>query len=260
MNVQHFHSMYILEGVAPGSGYHRLYEQISKYLSEGYAVVYVVESNPSQVATKIADVDPKSKSFLQSKALTLVDKNTFYLPKKMNSYGRPMLDEWYSLLSKIKESGSYRGFLVMGMLPDAFFEGRSQKKIVDYEKTIAKNFDNLSGIEAICCYTMECIERLPLSYVLGLLNSHQRIIYPDFERFVWTPEKSIKVVENALNRFFPDETSKLILRTVRNYAEDKSIISQPEAFEEDIRRMFGRSAEIIFDSIKAEIKEVLSRP
>lgn len=251
--------MYILEGVAPNSGYHQLYEQISKYLSEGYAVVYVVESNPSQVASKLAGVDPKSKRFLESKALTLIDKNTFYLPKKMNFYGRPMLDEWYGLLSKIKESGSFKGFLVMGMLPDAFFErSRIQKKIVEYEKLVAKNFENLSGIEAICCYTMECIERLPLSYILGLLNSHQRIIYPDFERSVWTPEKSIEFVENALNRFFPSEMSKLILRTAGNYADN---ILQPEAFEESIRGMFGQSAEIIFDSIKAEIKkEILSRP
>jgi hypothetical protein len=260
LDVQHVHSLLLFD-VAHNPSYYTLYQQIAHYLSDGYAVVYVVESNPGQVAKKMADMYPEIESFIKSRALTVIDKNAFYLPEKMKFYGRPMLNAWSNLLSKIQESGNFKGFLVMGMLPEVFFEtARNQKKLVDYEQSVANNFDNFAGIEAICCYTIECIDKLPLSYVLRLLNSHQRIVRPGLEQ-VWTPKKNVEIVERALNRFFPNETSHVVMSIIENVSttDKKTAVTEPELFEESVRKLFDKSADIIFNTIKSEIKrEILS--
>lgn len=234
---------------------HHFYEKIALYLSQGYAVVYVVENDVTQVVrnlskTGIAEVE----DYIESGALTIINADSFYSPSGTKLDYNVLLPQWQKVVSSISKKGKFKGIMAMGMPHPAFFDGKeNQQKLVEYEEQVAKHYDN--KIQIFCCYTEELVAKLPLSHLVRLLAAHQDIAGSNQEA-----RKIIDLIEEGLAKALGSETSTLVLRTLKLvYKIDRDcIISNPELFEEKIKRMFGEETagsvlRIIADSINDKI-------
>ena len=229
------------------------YEKIALYLSQQYAVVYVVENDVTQVVRNLPKTGVMEvEDYIQSGALTIIDADSFYSPSGTRLDYNVLLSQWQKIISSVSRKGRFKGIVVMGMPHVAFFDGKeNQRKLVEYEEQVAKHHDG--KIQIFCCYTTERIARLPLSHLVRLLAAHQDIAGNQKVHIA-------DLVEEGLVKAFGSETSILVLRTLKLvYKIDRDcIVSNPELFEEKVSRMFGEETagsvlRIIADSINAKI-------
>jgi hypothetical protein len=247
----------------PANPFH---EKMTFYLSQGYAVAYVVENNVTQVVQNLSKIGMPVEDYVESGALKIIDAGSFYSLSKLDH--NILLLQWHKVLSSISKK-SFKGVMVMGMPHEAFFDNKeNQQKLIEYEEQVAKNYDN--SFQVFCCYTKELLDKLPLDYLIRLLAAHQDVatnqndngLAANFNNSTNYPRhvsRLVNLVEEGLATALGKETSALVLKTLKLvYKINKDdIVANPELFEEKIKRMFGDSGEpvlkIIAERLKTEI-------
>jgi hypothetical protein len=248
--------------------YYYFYEKIAHYLSRGYAVIYVVESDITKAVINLSKTCAiEIEEYIEKGALTLIDANSFYSPSETRFDWELLVAQWQKVISSVSKKGKFKKVMVMGMPHAAFFDSReNQQKLIEYEEQVAKHYDG--GVQVFCCYTKELIDKLPLGYLLRLLAAHQDTAISSndnnnqggFGRNNQNISRTIDLIEEGLAEAIGKETCALILKTLKLiYKIDRNkIVWDPENFEEKIRRMIGKETadpvmRIIAERIKAEI-------
>jgi MEDS: MEthanogen/methylotroph, DcmR Sensory domain len=248
--------------------YYYFYEKIAHYLSRGYAVIYVVESDITKAVINLSKTCAiEIEDYIEKGALTLIDANSFYSPSETRFDWELLVAQWQKVISSVSKKGKFKKVMVMGMPHAAFFDSReNQQKLIEYEEQVAKHYDG--GVQVFCCYTKELIDKLPLGYLLRLLAAHQDTAISSnddnnqgrFGRNNQNISRTIDLIEEGLAEALGKETCALILKTLKLiYKIDRNkIVWDPENFEEKIRRMIGKETadpvmRIIAERIKAEI-------
>jgi hypothetical protein len=247
--------------------YHHFYDKIALYLSQGYAVIYVLESDITKVIRNLSKVCAiEIEEYIEKGALTIIDANSFYSPSETRFDYNILLAQWQKIVSSVSKKGKFRGVMVMGMPHAAFFDSReNQQKLIEYEEQVAKHYDG--SLQVFCCYKKELIDKLPLGYLLRLLAAHQDTVISrnsnnqgSFGTNNQNVQRTIDLIEEGLAEAVGKETSTLVLKTLKLiYKIDRDkIVSDPETFEEKIRKMLGKEAadpvlRMIAERIKSEI-------
>jgi hypothetical protein len=247
--------------------YYYFYEKIALYLSQGYAVIYVVESDITKAVINLSRTCAiEIEEYIEKGALTLIDANSFYLPSETRFDWEILLAQWQKVVSSVSKKGKFKRVMVMGMPPAAFFDSReNQQKLIEYEEQVAKHYEG--SVQVFCCYTKELIDKLPLGYLLRLLAAHQDIAISgnsNNQGSIGTNNQNVQrmigLIEEGLTEALGKETCALVLRTLKLiYKIDRDkIVWDPESSEEKIRRMIGKETadpvlRIIAERIKAEI-------
>jgi hypothetical protein len=253
--------------------YYYFYEKIAHYLSQGYAVIYVVESDITKAVINLSKTcEIEIEEYIEKGALTLIDANSFYSPSETRFDWELLVAQWQKVISSVSKKGKFKKVMVMGMPHAAFFDSReNQQKLIEYEEQVAKHYDG--GVQVFCCYTKELIDKLPLGYLLRLLAAHQDTAISSsknnnndndsqgsFGRNSQNIPRMIDLIEEGLTEALGKETSALVLKTLKLiYKIDRDkIVWDPENFEEKIRRMIGKETadpvmRIIAERIKNEI-------
>src|SRR5918992_1006613 len=230
------------------NSYYYFYEKIVHYLSQGYAVIYVVESDITKAVINLSKTCAiEIEEYIEKGALTLIDANSFYSPSETRFDWELLVAQWQKVISSVSKRGKFKRVMVMGMPHAAFFDSReNQQKLIEYEEQVAKHYDG--GVQVFCCYTKELIDKLPLGYLLRLLAENQNI------------PRTIDLIEEGLTEALGKETCALVMKTLKLiYKIDRNkIVGDPEKFEEKIRRMIGEETadsvmRLIAERIKAEI-------
>lgn len=250
------------------NSYYYFYEKIAHYLSQGYAVIYVVESDITKTVINLSKTCAiEIEEYIEKGALTLIDANSFYSPSETRFDWELLVAQWQKVISYVSKKGKFKRVMVMGMPHAAFFDSReNQQKLIEYEEQVAKHYDG--GVQVFCCYTKELIDKLPLGYLLRLLAAHQNTVISNndnnnqgsFGRNNQNIARTIDLIEEGLTEALGKETCALVLKTLKLiYKIDRNkIVWDPENFEEKIRRMIGKESadhvmRIIAERIKAEI-------
>jgi MEDS: MEthanogen/methylotroph, DcmR Sensory domain len=251
--------------------YYYFYEKIAHYLSQGYAVIYVVESDITKAVINLSKICAiEVEEYIEKGALTLIDANSFYSPSETRFDWELLVAQWQKVISSVSKKGKFKKVMVMGMPHAAFFDSReNQQKLIEYEEQVAKHYDG--GVQVFCCYTKELIDKLPLGYLLRLLAAHQdtaisnnnnnnNVNQGSFGRNSQNIPRMIDLIEEGLTEALGKETSALVLKTLKLiYKIDRDkIVWDPENFEEKMRRMIGKETadpvmRIIAERIKNEI-------
>jgi hypothetical protein len=248
--------------------YHHFYDKIALYLSQGYAVIYVLESDITKVIRNLSKACAiEIEEYIEKGALTIIDANSFYSPSETRLDYNILLAQWQKIISSVSKRGKFRGVMVMGMPHAAFFDGReNQQKLIEYEEQVAKHYDG--SLQVFCCYKKELIDKLPLGYLLRLLAAHQDTAISSsdnsnqgsFGTNNQNVQRTIDLIEEGLAEAVGKETSVLVLKTLKLiYKIDRDkIVSDPETFEEKIRKMLGKEAadpvlRMIAERIKGKI-------
>ena len=250
------------------NSYYYFYEKIVHYLSQGYAVIYVVESDITKAVINLSKTCAiEIEEYIEKGALTLIDANSFYSPSETRFDWELLVAQWQKVISSVSKRGKFKRVMVMGMPHAAFFDSReNQQKLIEYEEQVAKHYDG--GVQVFCCYTKELIDKLPLGYLLRLLAAHQDTAISSndnnnqgrFGRNNQNISRTIDLIEEGLTEALGKETCALVMKTLKLiYKIDRNkIVWDPENFEEKIRRMIGKETadpvmRIIAERIKAEI-------
>ena len=250
------------------NSYYYFYEKIVHYLSQGYAVIYVVESDITKAVINLSKTCAiEIEEYIEKGALTLIDANSFYSPSETRFDWELLVAQWQKVISSVSKRGKFKRVMVMGMPHAAFFDSReNQQKLIEYEEQVAKHYDG--GVQVFCCYTKELIDNLPLGYLLRLLAAHQNTVISSndnnnlasFGRNNQNIPRTIDLIEEGLTEALGKETCALVMKTLKLiYKIDRNkIVGDPENFEEKIRRMIGEESadsvmRIIAERIKAEI-------
>jgi hypothetical protein len=250
------------------NSYYYFYEKIVHYLSQGYAVIYVVESDITKAVINLSKTCAiEIEEYIEKGALTLIDSNSFYSPSETRLDWELLVAQWQKVISSVSKRGKFKRVMVMGMPHAAFFDSReNQQNLIEYEEQVAKHYDG--GVQVFCCYTKELIDKLPLGYLLRLLAAHQNTVISSndnnhqgtFGRSNQNIPRTIDLIEEGLTEALGKETCALVMKTLKLiYKIDRNkIVDDPENFEEKIRRMIGKETadsvmRLIAERIKAEI-------
>ena len=249
------------------TSYYHFYEKIAFYLSKGYAVIYVVESDVTKAVINLSKACAiEIEEYIEKGALTIIDANSFYSPSETRFDWEILVAQWQKVISSVSKKGKFKRVMVMGMPHASFFDSReNQKKLIEYEEQVAKHYDGT--LQVFCCYTKELIDKLPLGYLLRLLAAHQDTAISNnnnnqgsFDTNNQNVQRTIDLIEEGLTEALGKETCVLVLKTLKLiYRIDRDkIVWDPESFEEKMMRMLGKEAaqsvlRIIAERIKAEI-------
>jgi hypothetical protein len=254
----HSHSICIFDSDATEKDYWqpRICDSIRDYISRGYAVVYVVGQNENATVQNLARYGLPVEDHVESGALTIINRDVFYSPTVSSQL---LIEQWVKVFSSIeKKRGkeNIKGFFAIGMPTESFFGSEAfQHRLVEYETVAANKYDG--GIEARCCYSSEMIERMPLKYVMTLLNAHQNTAHNNGELKQWNSERCLEVIHRGLDEALGAGVSEMIFSILlKDFGMDRAaMVSSPEGFESRLKFLLGDpAADIVLRKVKHELK------
>jgi len=255
----HSHSICVFDAEAQMNKYWKssIHQKISRAISEGFAVIYVMEQNETSTIRHFLKMGIPVEDYIESGTLTIINKDLFYSPSITSNV---LTEQWTKLFSNIdKKLGrrNYRGFVAIGMPADSFFSSEiSQQRLVEYESVVAAKYDG--SFEAMCCYTMQSIDKMPLKNIIMLLNAHQNTAHRDGELKKWNQARGIDIVKKGLNEALGPNVGDMVFKILlRDFEMDTvDMISYPDKLENKIRILFASSGgELVLKKIKAEFKK-----
>jgi hypothetical protein len=235
-----------------------IYKKISHYISKGYAVIYILESDVLTTIRRMSKMGIEVEDYVESGALTIISNDVFYSP---HVTGPTMIEQWHKLFSNIeKKNGKPKGFVAMGMPTSSFFTSLSHlEHLVEYESAVAEKYDG--SIDAICCYTTESMGHMSLKHIIRLLNAHQNTAHEDYALKRWSNSRALSIIKRSLNEALGNYGSAVLLNILSHghdhdcglNGEDTVLLLSPSQFEENLKKVLCSSAaENIIEKIKAE--------
>jgi hypothetical protein len=246
----------VFDAVAPEKNYWQaqIFGRITSYISKGYAVVYVAEQDETATVRHFSRLGHPVEDHIESGALTIINKDVFYSPEVR---GHLLSEQWakvFATVEKKRGKENIKGLVGIGMPADSFFSSETyQQRLVDYEALVADNYTG--AFEAMCCYTTEMFERLPLKYIMMLLNSHQNTAHSGGQLKQWTGERCIEIIQNGLDSALGPRVAELIFSILlKDFKMDKdAMVAYPDRLEGRLRFLLGTSAaDIVVGKVKKE--------
>lgn len=257
----HSHSIYVFDTdtVQTDHWQTQFCRRIGEYISKGYAAVYVVGQDDTATVQNFTRMGFPVEDHIESGALTLINRDFFYSP---NVSGHLLNEQWAKVFSAVERKRgreNIKGFVGIGMPSDSFLVSEMfQQRLVDYEALVADKYDG--SIEAMCCYTCEMLDKMPLKYIIMLLNAHQSTAHSNGQLKNWDNERSIGIIQNGLNEALGPGVSELVFAMLlRDFGMDgDAMVTFPDRFESKLRILLGTSAaEIVLEKIKTELKKAV---
>lgn len=255
----HTHSIYVFDSEAPEKKYWhpQILSRIIGYISDGYAVVYAAERNETATIQQFARLDFPVEDHIESGMLTIINKDVFYSP---DVRGHLLQEQWskvFAAVEKKRGKENIKGFVAIGMPADSFFTSEMfQQRLVDYEALVADSYTG--GSEAMCCYTTEMFDKMPLRYIMMLLNAHQNTAHSGGQLRRWTGERCLEIMQNGLNSALGPGVAELIFSILlKDFGMDKNaMVAYPDRLESKLRFLLGSAAaDIVVGKVKNEFKK-----
>lgn len=237
-------------------GYPELYDKITHYASQNYAVIYAVENDTMQTVRHMRRQGADVETLVESGALTIVGRNRVYSVEETDLDAHALLNTWHDLILKIRNRSDFDGILAIGTAEVFFEHAIDPCKLIKYEKMVGQKF--AIPLEAICCYSEDSISKLSLAEVIAILDAHHSTIHRGSQYRKWHPQKIVSLARRGLERHLGAELSNLIFKTMKLCYKigDDEIISNPAILESMLKRIIGkRMAEATIAQIKEEIRK-----
>jgi hypothetical protein len=247
------HSLCLIEG-NDGKGYPDLYDKIATYTSQNYAVIYAVEKDPTRAVQNMRRYDIEVEDLVESRALTIIGRNTMYSIERTGLEGRALLNSWHDVMLKVRKASDFKGMLAIGSV-EAFFDHHVDPcKLVEYEGMVGKKFH--IPFEGICCYSENAINNLSLGHMASILNSHYSTIHRAQPYKTWQPERILELTCSVVARELGPTASDLIFAAMKRNsdAEEREVA----VLENTLKARLGKpAADIVLGKIKQEVRKFI---
>lgn len=234
-----------------------LYDHMIDYLSKGYAVIYIA-SNQAKAIQKMmkAKTGLDIEEYIERRALILIDpKLVFCRSGNLTSSACEILRSLRSIMQKTISKHS-RIVIIYSVNDLPVHEKCDDVGELTYERLIPSKICHKGRIEIICCYDSRSFESLSLGKTISVLGLYNYTIHSNCHYCEWHPEIIIELIAEGLNRALGQGAAQLIFTSLKwiYRIDEDSIISQPEVFEEKLRRVLGGKADIAIRVILDEIR------
>lgn len=230
-------------------------DKLMQHLSDGYAVAYVGEENENTVTKHFRDKGISIEEYIKKGFLTIINRDVFYSPFVP---AKILLEQWNKLLTTVEKKagkGSFKGYVAMGMPADSFFiSDLDNQQLVRYESLAARQYKG--GLDAVCLYTTQMLQRMPLRHLITLLNAHQNTCHRGGQLRDWNAKRALSILKRGLDFSLGPNVTELVHSTLLLDFEmnEEAMILQPNQFERKLTILLGVSAaELVIHQIKAEI-------
>lgn len=254
----HSHSIYVLASDPTLDQWRRrIFDKIIQYVSEGYAVAYVGEENETAAIQQFSRMGMPVEDYVDEGSLTIISRDVFYSPFVPSEI---LLGQWSKLFANIEKKtgrGTFRGYVAVGMPADSFFISElDNQQLVRYESLAAKKYNG--SFEAMCLYTTEMIQTMPLRHVISLLNAHQNTGHKDGALREWNSKRGLAIIKCGLDSALgPNVTEMVLPIIVRDFEmNEEALILHPDQLERKLELLLGTSAaSVVISHIKMEISK-----
>lgn len=237
-------------------GHPELYDKITRYTAQNYAVIYAVEKDPTRAVLHMRRHDVEVEDLIESRALTIISRDKMYSIERTGLDGHALLNSWHDVMLKVKKASDFKGILAIGSAENFFDPAIDPCKLVKYEGMVGKRFH--ISFEGICCYSENAVDRLSLGHLVSILNSHFSTIHKDQLYKQWQPTRVLELTHEILAKELDTKTSDLILAAIKRHSgvEKSEIIVDPVLLEDAINAILGKpAADIVFEKIKTAIRQ-----
>jgi hypothetical protein len=101
-------------------------------------------------------------------------------------------------------------------------------------------------------------DRMPLRYIIMLLNAHQNTAHSGGQLKQWTSERCIEIIRNGLNSALGPGVADMIFSILlKDFGMDRdAMVMYPDRLEAKLRFLLGSSAsDIVVGKVKNEFKK-----
>jgi hypothetical protein len=101
-------------------------------------------------------------------------------------------------------------------------------------------------------------DKMPLRYIMMLLNAHQNTAHSGGKLKRWTNERCIEIIKNGLNSALGPGVADMIFSILlRDFGMDSdAMVAYPDKLEGKLRFLLGSSAsDIVVGKVKNEFKK-----
>ena len=195
------------------------------------------------------------QDYIMKGLLTIINRDIFYSPFVPTNV---LFEQWNKLVANIEkrtQKENYKGFVAIGMPADSFFISElDQQQLVRYESIGAKKYNG--NMEAMCIYTTEMLQKMPLRHLMSLLNAHQNTAHMEGGLRKWNTERGLAVLKRGFDSSLGSNVTELVLPIIiRDFGmNEEAMVLYPDQFERKLAILLGASAaDVVINQIKAEI-------
>ncbi|HJS81616.1 MAG TPA: MEDS domain-containing protein [Nitrososphaera sp.] len=240
-----------------------VYNQVCRYLSNGYGVIYAAESRPPLVIRRLSRLNghlalgKDIEEYVKHNDLSVVDRNDLYLSGAEMNAGAVM-ESWRSLVIQMEgKKSKHLGIVAIGnpsvVLHQDFHD--NIRKLVNYEAAIGETVP--PPFEAICLYDNPDLNaKLSFTNVISILSSHYATIHHGWFYREWHPSYTMALVYDGIDRVLGQGMAKLVFKTLKLIynLEDDIVLTNPEVFEQKLKNITGEQpAQLALELITSAI-------
>jgi hypothetical protein len=246
-----------------------IYDVIGKYLDEGFVVVYGVSvEDPAMPKGKFADrvysrltesaVIADLENHIENGQLRIIDiRETCF---ETNSFQpSKFLEKWSDMFKTMRKSKGFKGLVVISDGVNSFPDAGSQNNLVAYEQTVLKVITELGSIQVICCYLPEALKRFEFTTLMSLAAAHQCAVAGKLDHREISDIVILEAMYLGVEKVLGAGSAKLVFQTMKMIyrLDEKAIISNPNVFEEKLRKVLGQVSESVLKSVSEQVRLLL---
>jgi hypothetical protein len=237
------------------SDYAQLYEIISAYLAEGYAVLYSAEADPDSALERMARAGIETDKYLEKGTLKVTSSDSICISDNEKGLDAiKSVESWRNFVSKMMSDTKTKGVLAIGST-DIFIKEGKDECVIEYEQIVGKKLSN-ALTEAVCCYSADSLSNISVGTLIAILNFHRYTLHAGKRYSEWKDDKLQNVMSSAFNKVLGSTTSDLVLKTLKSVyqIDEKAIISNPSILENVVVKFFKDSSPAILGAILKDLK------
>lgn len=242
--------------------YTPLYELSNTCLSNGYIVIYGIESVPNEstrqgIFKNIEDVNDTQqiKDSFSSGLLTVIDTDSIYRENGVNY--KSIIDFWNFQVKEAQQKCKVKTkATIIFCAPDSYLKNDNYDTFMLFEDSVASALYPNTSI--ICWYLGKWLDSITLASLVRALNIHRYTIHTDWKYREWTAGEIINIVSRAIDENLGQGSATLFFRTLKiiHKVTPNDIASRPILLEAFLKRLLGYDfADSIIDSIFETIME-----
>jgi hypothetical protein len=246
-----------------------IYDVMEKYLDEGFVVVYGVLVADREIPKEkvagyvysrlkesaiISDLDNRIEKGL----LRIIDFREACYVRNVFQPTR-FLEKWTGMFTVIRKSKGFKGLVVISDAVNSLTSAGAENKLVTYEESVTKVITELGSIQVICCYLPESLKKFEFATLMSLVSTHQCSIANKVDHREISDVVILEAMHAGVEKVLGAGSAKLVFQTMKMVyrLDEKAIISNPNIFEEKLRKVLGHVSESVLKSVSEQVRLLL---
>jgi hypothetical protein len=228
------------------------------HLQRGYKVVYAAEAVPRFAIGRLSGMNREIRQHVKNKTLMVVDPELLYSGHLATGHvtSETIADKWLSFIDAAADRS--RSPILVVSTPELLTKDGELETLQAVSEALDKK--STSGVEVICCYSLDWFFGLDLGRAISLmLMNEQNLSRHGLFGDAAAKSKILDAISRGLDNSLGNGSGRLILTTLsflHNMGQD-GLLSDPHSFEVKLRKLVGNAADHAIPELLNAFKDEL---